>query len=264
MDITNYSAMLLYKHVTGIDDNEPVPAAFYLQVAGPTRPAIMFSAPVDDGKGRMSVRNTAKIVFPTATSNWGTLIQFSIFDAQTGGNKLAEGSIFDGSGERIVINNGDTLIVEAESLQIELTVPWSVHFQEKALNHLFRGVEYDPADLCLALNHKLLNAYSISGSNFGELEDAAGKEPGYARFSYGRGTGNWELSGTVGVVPKLPIGEFGPATDDWSRPVVSMVLLDAASGGNVLAYAGVTTWYVYDEDSIAVSPPGTFFGDLGT
>lgn len=262
MDITNYAAMLLYKHVTGIDDNEPVPTSFYLQVAGPTRPAITFSTPVDDGQGRMSVRNTTKIVFPAATSNWGTLLQFSIFDAQTGGNKLAEGSIFGESGQGIKINQGDTLIVDAESLEIKLTVPWSVHFQQQALNHLFRGDEYDPPDLYLGLSHAALNAHR-TGGNFGELEDATGKEPGYARFHYGRGTSNWELSGSVGITAKNPWGEFGPATDDWSRDLQAVALLDAASGGNLLVYVPWTPpLTVVDDECVSVSPPGIQFGNL--
>jgi len=48
-------------------------------------------------------RNAAAITFPTPTANWGTVVAFGIFDANTAGNLLAWGAISPAR----TINNGD-------------------------------------------------------------------------------------------------------------------------------------------------------------
>ena len=40
-----------------------------------------------------SLDNTNDITFPQATSSWGTITHFALFDAATGGNMLAHGSL---------------------------------------------------------------------------------------------------------------------------------------------------------------------------
>lgn len=47
------------------------------------RQAVTFAAPSPD-----SVTNTADILFPVATANWGTVTHFAIMDALTAGNML--------------------------------------------------------------------------------------------------------------------------------------------------------------------------------
>lgn len=47
------------------------------------RQAVTFTAPSPD-----SCANDADVTFPTATSNWGTIVAFALFDQSSGGNML--------------------------------------------------------------------------------------------------------------------------------------------------------------------------------
>lgn len=47
----------------------------------------------DSGTDKYSITNTRDIYFYEATGSWGTLTHFAIYDAQTGGNMLAYGSL---------------------------------------------------------------------------------------------------------------------------------------------------------------------------
>lgn len=47
----------------------------------------------DSGTDKYSITNTRDIYFYEATGSWGTLPYFVIFDQQTGGNRLAYGSL---------------------------------------------------------------------------------------------------------------------------------------------------------------------------
>ena len=40
-----------------------------------------------------SLDNSGEIIFPMATGNWGTITHFALFDAATGGNMLAYGTL---------------------------------------------------------------------------------------------------------------------------------------------------------------------------
>lgn len=55
------------------------------EVAGGSyaRQPVTFVAPAPD-----TVSNQAEVLFPTATSNWGTIVGFAIMDAATSGNML--------------------------------------------------------------------------------------------------------------------------------------------------------------------------------
>ena len=56
-----------------------------IEVAGGaySRQPATFAAPVAG-----SVTNTADVVFPTATAQWGTIVAYALLDAPTGGNML--------------------------------------------------------------------------------------------------------------------------------------------------------------------------------
>jgi hypothetical protein len=58
--------------------------------------------------------NSADIIFPTATANWGTIVAVGIFDASTGGNLLMHNSLTTSK----TVNNGDTFKISAGNLNI--------------------------------------------------------------------------------------------------------------------------------------------------
>lgn len=72
---------------------------------GYLRRAITFApSATDPGTGVTSASNTAEVLFPTATGDWGTIVAMAILDASTAGNMIWYGNL---QSSRIV-NNGDT------------------------------------------------------------------------------------------------------------------------------------------------------------
>lgn len=65
--------------------------------------------------------NTATIEWPAATSSWGTLGWFELWDAPTGGNRLFQGTLIDPvSGVPVtrIIGAGDILRIPAAALAV--------------------------------------------------------------------------------------------------------------------------------------------------
>jgi hypothetical protein len=63
-----------------------------------------------------TIDNANEITFPQASGSWGTLTHFALFDAASGGNMLAHGSL----GVSKSISNGDTAKFAAGDLDISL------------------------------------------------------------------------------------------------------------------------------------------------
>ena len=59
---------------------------------GYARQQVIFSAPVEEN-GKQVIRNSADVVFPIATADWGTVTHAGIRDAATGGNLLYFGPL---------------------------------------------------------------------------------------------------------------------------------------------------------------------------
>jgi len=78
---------------------------------GYTRQPITFSAPALEG-GKQTIKNDAKVEFPVAEGDWGTITHVGIRDAATGGNLIAFAELEAPrtilAGDRFVIdiNNG--------------------------------------------------------------------------------------------------------------------------------------------------------------
>lgn len=98
MSKTNYLETVLLNHVLRATPYS-APATVYValftaapddtgggtEVTGGSyaRQSVTFTAPAPD-----SVSNTADVLFPTATADWGTIVAFAIMDAPTAGNML--------------------------------------------------------------------------------------------------------------------------------------------------------------------------------
>jgi hypothetical protein len=63
-----------------------------------------------------SLDNVGDITFAQATGNWGTITHFTLFDAATAGNMLAQGSL----SQPKAIGESDTARFEAGDLEISL------------------------------------------------------------------------------------------------------------------------------------------------
>ena len=63
-----------------------------------------------------TIDNANEISFPEASGSWGTLTHFALFDAASGGNMLAHGSLVVSKS----ISSGDTIKFAAGDLDISL------------------------------------------------------------------------------------------------------------------------------------------------
>ncbi|MEM4218072.1 MAG: hypothetical protein QXZ09_08620 [Candidatus Methanomethylicaceae archaeon] len=79
---------------------------------GYARQAVTFAAPSGNPA---QTSNTADIVFPEATANWGTIVAVAIHSAATGtGNQIAWANVQTPK----AINAGDTAVIKAGNLTI--------------------------------------------------------------------------------------------------------------------------------------------------
>lgn len=125
MSLTNYgerTALSLLKRASGLylafftaapsesDNGTEVSGGSY------ARQAISFSDPATDDDGTTSMSNAAGIEFPTASSAWGTVVSWGIFDARTSGNLLWYGTLTT----QKTLTANDTILVHAGDLILRI------------------------------------------------------------------------------------------------------------------------------------------------
>ena len=105
---------------------------------------------------------------------------------------------------------------------------FSDYLEDKVLDHVFGGTAYTaPATLYVAL-------YTVAPDDTGGGTEVTGG-------SYVRQTGTFTVSGTNPTTATNSAAiEYPTATADYGT-VVAVGILDASSGGNLLAYADLTT-----------------------
>lgn len=123
-EMTNYLEDALVNHVfrnTALTSPTTVYVALFTAAPGEAgggtevsdgsyaRQAITFAAPSNG-----TISNTGTITFPTATGSWGTVTDFAILDAASGGNMLMY-SPLDASK---TVGNGDTATFAGSALTV--------------------------------------------------------------------------------------------------------------------------------------------------
>ena len=105
---------------------------------------------------------------------------------------------------------------------------FSDYLEDKVLDHVFGGTAYTaPATLYVAL-------YTVAPDDTGGGTEVTGG-------SYARQTSTFTVSGTDPTTATNAAAiEYPTATGDYGT-VVAVGILDALSGGNLLAYADLTT-----------------------
>jgi len=105
---------------------------------------------------------------------------------------------------------------------------FSDYLEDKVLDHVFGGVAYTaPTTLYVAL-------YTVAPTDTGGGTEVTGG-------SYARQTGAFTVSGTNPTTASNSAAiEYPTATADYGT-VVAVGILDASSGGNLLAYANLDT-----------------------
>ncbi len=124
---SNYWENKLLDYIFGKGDLTPTVIYLGLLTAEPGEDGTGLAEPSGNGYQRVQTSasdwnvstggfldNSGDIVFPMATGNWGTVTYFAFFDAATGGNMLAYGTLSPtkviGSGAIAKFNAGDLVI----------------------------------------------------------------------------------------------------------------------------------------------------------
>ncbi|MMZ49672.1 hypothetical protein D1872_113760 [compost metagenome] len=98
--------------------NDPTDLDVGTEVSGGsyTRQTVAFSEPTQDVEGKAVISNSNEVVFPTATSDWGTITHVGFRSAATGGNLLFYGPLVNPK----KIDAGDRFRAMAGDLTLKL------------------------------------------------------------------------------------------------------------------------------------------------
>jgi len=126
---TNYLQESLLNHVL-LNTTYTSPSAIYVALftvapteagggtevsgGGYVRKAATFVAPVDANPVGMQTSNSSSVDFGTASADWGTVVAFALFDAETSGNMLYWATL---STQR-TINDQDQAVFSAGALVV--------------------------------------------------------------------------------------------------------------------------------------------------
>lgn len=231
--ISDYLENELLDHVLGVGAYTPASTVYIgLSTADPTddgsglaepsgnnyaREAITFSAAAS-----RKVENSGTITFNQASGSWGTITHYALFDALSGGNMLAHGSL---AVSKSVVSGNTPSIASAE-VDVEFSSgDVSNYLANALLDFAFRNQSYSQptiyAALCTAAVTDSDTGSSItepSGNNYARKAHSA-----WDTASGGASENNGALTFNT------PSGSWGLCTD--------VAILDAATAGNLLFYS---------------------------
>lgn len=232
---SNYLENKLLDHVLGVAEYTP-PATVYLglSTADPTDDASGLAEPSGNGYVRKAitfgaaasrkVTQSAQVSFDQATGAWGTLTHYGVFDAESGGNMLAHGSLNDSK----TVVTGNTPTVAASEVEISLNSgAISTHLANELLDHAFRNSAYAQPTIYVALST------ANPGDDFSGISEPSGNN--YARKAHATwNTASGGASSNDGVI------QFNTPSGSWGE-ISHVGIYDALTAGNGLLYAAVTT-----------------------
>jgi len=181
-----------------------------------------------DPAASRATENTITITFPTATASWGTITHFALFDAITGGNFLAYGSLSEGK----TINISDTAGFVSGAIDISFNAGGlSDYLANALLDHVCKTSPYtSPTNIYIALADEAV-ADGDSGT------DLQAKEP-FGVGSYARKNHNsWDAAAN-GASENNGLITFVVATAAWGT-ITHFALTDHLTAGNVLRHGSL-------------------------
>jgi hypothetical protein len=195
---------------------------------GYARVAITFGAAAS-----RAITQNALVTFAAATGSWGTIAYYALFDAVSGGNMLAHGSLSVTkaivSGNKPTIPNGDVVItVSAGEVSDYLANKW--------LDFVFRNQAFIKPDTYLALA-----TANILGTDTGStITEVSGNS--YARKQVninGGSSPTWDLA-VSSVVDNTHDIDFVTPTGSWGV-ITALGITDALTLGNLLLFENTIT-----------------------
>lgn len=176
----------------------------------------------DAASGRATA-NTGTITFPTASGSWGTITHFAIFDASTGGNMLAHGSL---SVSNSVVSGNIVTFAAGEIDVVANSGAFSNYLVHKLLDHVFKTASYTvPTNIYAALST------ANPGDSGGSIAEPSGN-------AYARTVKNTWDAASGGATENTGAITFPTATGSWGT-ITHVALFDASTSGNMLIYAAL-------------------------
>jgi len=245
-------AATLYLCLCTADPTDAATGASMNEVANSNsyaRTAIAFAA-----ASSRRVTQTGATTFPTASGSWGTVTHWAICTTNTygSGNVLASGSFAVSKS----IVNGNTPSVASGEVYVEITASTGLtnYAANGFLDRMFRNQAFTVSANHLALVTATPTDASTgtsitepSGNNYSrkQVNTTGGASPAWSAVT---GTSPAVLANNQAVTFPTPSGSWGAITY-W-------VLCDAATVGNALAYAAVTTQTPASGDTVQMSASG--------
>jgi hypothetical protein len=196
-----------------------------------------------------AITQDAKLTFPQATAAWGVLTHYGIFDAVSGGNMLAHGSLTVSKN----VVNGNTPSVATSEVVITFTAgEISDYLSNQLLDHVFHADNYTAPDTYVAMaTGNILD--TDTGSSISE--PAAGAYDRVQVNINGGSSPTWDIA-SAGSLDNTNTISFTQATGSWST-ITALAIVDAASTGNLLFYENTVTDQEVDNGDTAEIAAGS-------
>jgi len=175
-----------------------------------------------DEAASRATANTADVVFPEATGDWGTITHFALFDAITAGNMLAHGAL---AVSKTVDTGIDAKFAAGDIDVVFNTGGMSTYLANALLDHLLKTTPFSvPTNIYVALATDTI-VDTDTGTTI--TEPAGGS---YARIV----CNGWDAA-AAGLSDNTAAITFETATGDWGV-CTDACLVDASTVGNLLFY----------------------------
>jgi len=186
----------------------------------------------------------AIVTFDQASGSWGTITDYALYDAESGGNFLAFGVL---SSSKAVVS-GNTPSVASTEVAVSFDAgKISTYLADASLDWLFDGGTLtQPTNVYCCLIETTEITDTTTGSTIDELDMT-----GYEREI----NDTWDVSSS-GASANTGIIDFGTLTST-AETVTATCLVDAATNGNVLFYDNTPNQLIGDGDSVTF-PAGDF------
>lgn len=232
--ISNYLELELLDHVFGVAYSVPTDIFIALSTADPLDTGAAIAEPSGNGYARKVhnswdaaaarlTENTGVITFAQASGAWGEITHYAIFDAITGGNFLAHGSL--AVSKNVV--NGNTPSIADGGIEVSFNAgAISTYLANELLDHVFKVGAYGQPTIHVAL------------STADPTDDASGlAEPGsgnYARKAHA----SWDVA-AAGATENTGAVTFNIPSGTWGL-ITHCAIMDALTAGNMLWHGTAT------------------------
>lgn len=233
--ISDYLELELLDHVFGVGAYT-VPSNIYvaLSTGDPTDDGSGLAEPSGNGYARKDhnswdaaaarlTENTGVITFAQATGAWGTITHYALFDAITGGNMLAHGSL---ATSKSVVSGNTPSIADGEIEVSFNSGAISTHLANELLDHVFKVGSYSPPTIYVALST------ANPGDDASGLAEPSGNN--YARKAHSA----WDTA-AAGATENTGAITFNTPSGSWGL-ITYCAIMDALTSGNMLWYGTAT------------------------